>query len=94
MASGLLEKALESAGGLGEFQKRMARFRGDLAFIDEKREELLKLYDEKWIAVYKRKVVARGDKFDDVVAQIETKGLPRDEVVIKFLSSRKVLYLF
>lgn len=94
MAGGLLDKAIESAGGLEEFQKKMAQFRGDLAFIDDKREELLQRYDENWVAVYKHEVVAHGEQYDDVIAQIRKRGLPTDEVVIKFLSSRKVITLF
>jgi len=94
MASGLLDKALESAGGLEEFRRKMAQFREDLAFIDDNRKELLKRHDENWIAVYKRKVVAHSEQYDDVITQINEKGLPNEEVVIKFLSSRKVVTLF
>lgn len=94
MSSGLLDKALESVGGLEEFKRKMQQFSQDLAFIDEKRDKLLKLYDENWIAVYKSEVVAHSKDYSDVLAQVREKGLSTEQVVIKFLSSRKVVTLF
>ena len=94
MSSGLLDKALQSAGGPEEFKRKMDRFSQDLAFIDGKRSELLKLYDENWIAVYKSEVVAYGKHYNDVLAQVEKKGLSTEQTVIKFLSSREVVTLF
>lgn len=94
MTSSLLNKALQSAGGHEEFKRKMAQFSEDLAFIEKNRGKLLELYDENWIAVCKSEIVTHSKNYDDVLMQIEQKGLPKEQVVIKFLSSRKVVTLF
>jgi len=96
MATGgrLLKRALEAAGGKEAFEHKFRQYGESVAFIDNNRESLVKEYDEQWVAVHETKVVAHGKKYEEVEREIQQKGLPIEEVVIKFLTSRKMLTLF
>jgi len=94
MTPKLLEKALKAAGGLEEFKRKRDQFSHDLAYFDKNREKLLEIYDENWIAVYESEVVAHSKRYNDMLAQIEKKGLPEEQLVIKYLSSREVITLY
>ncbi len=89
-----LEKALKAAGGRQEFDRKFQQYTQSVAFIDKHRDELLKKYDENWVAVYDAKVVAHGKKYQDLAKEINKERLPIGDVVIKFLTSRKMLTLF
>jgi len=90
----LLDKALHAIGGREAFDRQFRQYQESIAFIDKNREELVKEYDGKWIAVYNSKVIAHGKSYRTVANKIQEEGLPIEEVVIKFLTSRKVLTLF
>jgi len=96
MATGgrLLERALDAAGGKKAFDRKFRQYGESVAFIDKNREELLKKYDENWVAVYEATVVAHSKKYEDLEEELRKQGLPVEEVVIKFLTSRKMLTLF
>lgn len=94
MTTKLLGKALRSAGGLEELRRRMFQSARNLAFIEKKREELLKLYDEKWIAVYNSEIVACDKNFENLVNKMNKAGLSFDEVTVEFMSTQKELTLF
>lgn len=96
MATGtrVLDRVLRSAGGREAFHRKFQQYKESVSFIDENREELLKKYDDSWVVVYNGQVVAHGKNYKDVVRRIQRTGLPIEEVVIRFLSSRKVLTLF
>jgi len=94
MATGLLEKALKSVGGVEEFRRKREEFRRDLAFIEENKETLLKDYNESWVAVYNSKVVAHGKDYGNVLSELERKGMPVDQIPIRYLSEHKVFALY
>jgi len=65
-----------------------------LAFISERRDELLKDYDERWIAVYESKIVAHGKDYNNVLSQLERRNLPVGQIPIRYLSKHKVFALY
>ena len=90
----LFNMALEAAGGREAFDRKFRQYKESTSFIDRNREELLKEYDGNWVVVYNAKVVAYGKEYEDVASEIHQKGLPIENVVIKFLSSKEMLTLF
>jgi hypothetical protein len=50
-------------------------------FIDE--------HPQKWVAVYRGNVAVAADTFDQVVKQIEEKRLPREHVIVRFITRDK-----
>lgn len=94
MTPKILEKVLKSAGGLEEFKQKRDQFSHDLAYFDKNQGKLLEIYNENWVAVYKSEVVAHSKRYNDILAQIEKRGLPEEQLVIKFISSREVIALY
>ena len=90
----LLNKAIESIGGKEEFRRKSQQYRNSMDFVEGNRAELLKRYDENWIAVYNSQLVAHGEKFGDVMKNIQKARLPVEEVLVEFISSRKIITLF
>jgi hypothetical protein len=90
----LIKEALDSAGGKAQFARQYQQYSNNVLFIDEHRQDLLKKHDGEWIAVYDSEVVASSKKYDVLVRKISRLKLPIKEIVIKFISSRKVVTLF
>lgn len=90
----LLDKALASAGGKGEFERKHRQYSESLAHLDENVLELLKIYNNQWVAVFNSTIVAHAPTYGELANEIEQKGLPIEEIVIKFLTTRKVMTLF
>jgi hypothetical protein len=90
----LIKEALDSTGGEMQFARQYQQYSDSVLFIDEHRQDLLKEHDGEWIAVYNSEVVASSKKYDLLVRKITRLKLPIKEVVVKFISSRKVVTLF
>ena len=93
-SSTLLDRALGSIGGTEEFQRKSKQYGDSLSFVEEHRDELLKKYNENWIAIYKSKVIAHAKKFEELMQKISSTKLPIGEILVEFMSSRKVLTLY
>jgi ribosomal protein L20 len=89
-----LKDALRSVGGREEFERQYQQYSRSLHFIDRDKRELLSKYADNWVAVYNSKVIAHRKRYRDVVKDIKRKGLPIEEVALKFLSTRRVTTLF
>ncbi len=90
----LIQEAVNSTGGKEQFTRQYQQYSSSVLFIDEHRQELLKKHDDEWIAVYNSAVVANSKKYDVLLRKITRLKLPIKEVVIKFISSRKIVTLF
>lgn len=94
MTTTVLDKAVKSAGGKKELQRKFEQYRESVAFIEKNRNKLLKKHDNEWIAVYNCKVVAHAKKLQELIQKVEPTRLPTNEVLVEFISSRKVLTLY
>jgi len=94
MPTKLLEKALESVGGLEEFKRKREQFSRDLAFINENRTKLLEDYEGNWVAVYESKVVAHGRDYNNILSKLEGKDMPVGQIPIRYISKHKVFALY
>ena len=90
----LIQEAVNSTGGKEQFARQYQQYSRSVVFIDEQRQELLKKHDDEWIAVYNSAVVAHSKKYDVLLRKITRLKLPIKEVVINFISSRKIVTLF
>ena len=90
----LLDKALASVGGKREFERKHRQYSESLAYLDAVTPELLKKYDNQWVAAFNSTVVAHAPTYGELATEIEHRGLPIGELVIKFLTTRKVITLF
>jgi hypothetical protein len=90
----MLDKAIKSAGGMDEFNRKFNEYCKNDEYFHGHRTEWLNSYDGKWIAIYNSKFEASGDSWKDIMNKIKSKGLPSDEVLVQFVSSKpKILIL-
>lgn len=90
----LIKEAINSTGGKEQFARQYQQYSNSIRFIDEHRQGLLKKYDGEWIAVYNSEVVASSKKYDVLLRKVTRLKLPIKEVVVKYISSRKIVTLF
>ena len=46
---------------------------------------LLNDYPQQWVAVHDGKVASHGDSLEKVIGELETSGVPRDSVIIRYM---------
>jgi len=90
----LIKEAINSTGGKDQFARQYEQYCDSVKYIDEHLQDLLKKHDGEWIAVYNSGVVASSKNHDALVRKVTRLKLPVKEVVIKYISSRKVVTLF
>jgi hypothetical protein len=71
-----------------ELQQSLDRFRADAMYAEEHREELLRKYPERWIAIYMRKVVATAENPDELFRKVEQKGIRPGKVVHRYMTEK------
>jgi adenine specific DNA methylase Mod len=84
----LMEQAIISSGGTQEFYRKYNEYCQNDSFIQKNIHNLLKTHDNSWIAIYNGKLQAHAKKWDTIINNVQRKGLPSDEVVIQFISSK------
>jgi hypothetical protein len=72
-----------------EIQQSLERFRADAMWLSQHREELLKKYPERWIAVYKKDVVATAKSPKQLFRKVEQKGIRPGKVVHDYLTEEE-----
>jgi hypothetical protein len=46
---------------------------------------LINEYPDQWVAVANRKVMAHGDTLEQVLAEVDARDIPRDDVIVRFI---------
>ena len=76
----------ETEGAPKNLVADLESFREDALYLANRRRELTRRYAEQWVAVYSSRVRARAETLDELLEAIDRKGLPRDGVVVDFLT--------
>jgi hypothetical protein len=82
----------DSGEGAMQVEKELDRFQADMAYFDGHREEMLKKYPEKWVAIYEREVVGAAKALPSLVAQLERKGL-QGKAFVDYVTEREDLLI-
>lgn len=89
-----IKKALETAGGEQELERKLRRFGGDVRYLQSIRQDLLRQYVDHWVAVYEASVAAHAKTAEELQKQLLEKGIPVNEAVVDFIASeRKAMLL-
>jgi len=75
-----------------QVELELDRFQDDMAYFDRHREEILKQYPEKWVAIHKHEVVGAAKALPRLVAQLERKGL-RGKAFVDYVTTREDLLI-
>jgi hypothetical protein len=74
-----------------QIQQELDRFRADALYVEEHREELLKQYPERWVAILDRRVVGAAKDVRRLVKQLERKGIPPEDTYCRYLTDKDEL---
>lgn len=81
------ERPSDMARSLCEFEQSARVLSGD-------HPRLMDEYPDQWIAVANREVMAHGDSLEQVLAEVDARNIPRDEVIVRFIErTRRTLVL-
>ncbi|MBM2827260.1 MAG: hypothetical protein HW403_1324 [Dehalococcoidia bacterium] len=70
-------------------QQEIERYRKDALYFEENREEFLRLYPERWVAVYEQKMVGVAKHLPQLINSLKKKGLPSNHTFIEYLSTNE-----
>ena len=78
----------EVVGRLGSpdsIREELAEFRRNAAAFSAAHPRLIDRYRQRWVAVFGGDVVADGESFEAVMDGIDRLGLPRAQVMVRFV---------
>jgi hypothetical protein len=81
----MLDKVREALGNPGELQARVAAAEQNYAAFDDLYETLLARYPNQWLGFYGREVKAVAPTRDELLQRIDELGLPRGDVLVRYL---------
>jgi len=76
-----------------QIQQELDHYRNDALYFEHHRQELLRRYPERWIAVYDQQVVGTAKRLPQLLKQLEKRGLPRGRVFIEHVSAKEDLLI-
>jgi hypothetical protein len=74
-------------------QQELDRFTADMIYVEQHREELLRQYADRWIAVYNEQVVAAAKDLKRLIRSLERKGLSPGHVYREYLTENEDLLI-
>jgi len=65
-------------------------FNKDFKWFLRSREELLLKYEDKWVAIYGKKVLDSDEDLTTLVERLKTKGFKPEQMLIQFVSKEPI----
>jgi hypothetical protein len=65
-------------------------FNKDFQWFLRSREELLPKYEDKWVAIYGKKVLDSDENLTSLVKRLKAKGLQPEQILIQFLPKERI----
>src|SRR6266567_8004108 len=81
-ASDVLEHLQRSAG---DIERSLRDFSASAQLFSSDMPRMIDQFESKWIGVFKGRIEAVADTLDDVAAQIESKSIPIEETIVRFV---------
>ena len=84
---------IEELGGVRELAAGMREYREIVARMRAERAALTERYPDRWVAMGRDGVIAVGDSMDQVLDEVESRGLCGGDVAIEFLDTTPPLLI-
>ncbi len=85
MNAKLKAQVSELLGDPRQIDRELQQFRKAAMTFSSDHPRLIDEYPKQWVAVYCGKVEASGRTFGSVMTQVDKKGLPREEIIVRFI---------
>ena len=76
-----------------QVQAEMERFRKDASYYEEHREELLKEYPDRWVAIYNEQFVGTAKDLNRLITQLQKKGIPQGRAFVEYVTEKEDLLI-
>ena len=76
---------LDLIGDPNEIDASLSAYRESAERLSSDSPKMIENYLKQWIAIHDGVVKAQGNTFDTLMFQIDKKGLPRRELVVRFV---------
>jgi hypothetical protein len=78
---------------MNQVQAELERFKKDTAYYEAHHEELLKKYPEQWVAVFDQQVVGASSDYEQLLTELQEKGVPIERTLFKHLTQKEELWI-
>ena len=78
---------------MNQVQVELQRFKKDTAYYEAHHDELLEKYPEQWVAIYNQKVVGASPDYEQLLTDLEGKGVPIERTLFKHLTHKEELWI-
>jgi hypothetical protein len=68
-----------------QVDRELAQFRRTSKLLSADRPRLVDLYAQRWVALYDGTVRAVADTVEEVLAEVEKEGIPKEHVIVRFV---------
>ena len=82
-----VKQIINGLGGLKALMDEMDEYHEIVTRMRKEHSNLVECYPDKWVAMGREGVLAVGDSMDEVLREVEGRGLHGAEVVIEFLDT-------
>ena len=70
-----------------EMHESLRKFSEETKALADLWDELIKTYPDQWIAFHDKHVASHADTLDEIVSLIDKEGLPRNNVIFRYVES-------
>ena len=82
-----VKEVIEGLGGAKALMDEMDEYREIVARMRKERTDLLERHPDKWVAMGQEGVLAVGESMDEVLSEVEGRGLHGADLVIEFMDT-------
>ena len=79
------KEVLSLIGDPKQVARDLQRFRKNTRTVESTHPKLVDTYPDKWVAVYEGKVRAHSTTFSSLMVAMERQGLPRKDVIVRYI---------
>ena len=79
----------EQLGNPADIDRELQSFRKTARVLSSEHPRLIDRYPKQWVAVYEGKVKAHGRTFQSVLRRLDEEGIPRENVIVRYISKEE-----
>ena len=88
-----MEAVVRKLGNLADLARDLQRFRNSARLLSSRQARLIEKYPKQWVAVYRGRVRAHARTLQGLMREIDEKGLPREDVITRFVDKNQRTFI-
>ena len=88
-----MEAVVRKLGNLADLARDLQRFRNSARLLSSRQARLIEKYPKQWVAVYRGRVRAHARTLQNLMREIDEKGLPREDVITRFVDKNQRTFI-